>query len=122
MPLLLSKKLIRVVDGILGEAPKGRGLAIELPRLAKALDCPLGLEQGTDLAELEVASCTAIIIDGVTRRDDWAGAASALQSGGLMISIDRNAKEASTRLLCGGFSDIRQVPVGRRLVSVGVRL
>lgn len=124
MALWLSTRLLRALEIEIARGPEGPVLALDLPKLRKALqasEVPMG-----ELEEPKKDGHATVITRGLARRPGWQAELLRWQSllvpGGRLIVLDRGApEEISRRLLCAGLTDIEQSMVGRRLLSCARR-
>ena len=114
--LWLSKSLVAAVSEQLGE---GAVATDNLPRIHKALRA-----KRPEIASwsAECANLSALVVADVS--SGWESLAEAwrgtLAPGGVLLAIGGgSASEASRKLLCAGFTDLRQARVGRKLVTSG---
>lgn len=131
MALWLSKRLVLAVKELLPAPESGPIGACNPGKLSRGL-----LARGVSIAELgeddgagdgaAEARYSAIVVEDITRRADWAlrvpRLLELLQPGARLIALDRSAAQLCTRrLLCGGFTDIHQREFGRRVLTTGRR-
>ncbi len=114
--LWLSKPLVSTVTQLLSQAPTGVVATSDASRVHKAL-----AGRGTELCEWSQAATdlAAVVLGG---QGEVEAVRESLAPGGMLLWIDKgDAREASRRLLCAGFTDVSQARVGRHLVSSGRR-
>ena len=153
MTLWLSKKLVLAAQHALTSTGEGRVASVGLGKLSKALrtrgldiedlneaskpenrapenrapenrapECRAPQDREHDLPGRAVF--TAILVEDIATRSDWAQELSRLRAllmpSGRLVSVDRGAPaEVSRRFLCGGLSDLSQLEVGRQVLTSG---
>ncbi len=118
MSLWLSKS---VVAAIVEQLVDGPIATVDVPRIHKALE---SLRPEISPWSPDSASLAALVVGDVSAAAGWEQLAAnwqrSLAAGGVLLCVGRGAaSETSRKLLCAGFTDLRQVRVGRKLVTSG---
>lgn len=118
MSLWLSKSVVAAIADQLVDGPIA---TVDVPRIHKALG---SLRPEISPWSPESENLAALVVGDVSSAGDWEHLATtwqrSLAPGGVLLCVGRGAaSETSRKLLCAGFTDLRQVRVGRKLVTSG---